>query len=91
MSGESPSGDAGDPGGDLPPAQARQFVTDRLSDPEAYRLLIRLAETTRRHSRRCWSTAAATALAAAASVLRLLASGLYRANIGDKSKTEVPE
>ena len=91
MSGESPSGDALDPGGDLPPAQTQQFVTDRLSDPEAYRFLIRLAHTAQHQSLRCWSTAAATALAAAASVLRLLASGLYRANIGAKSKTELPE
>ena len=58
-------------------------ASPRLSDPDAYRLLIRLGQTTQNLAPRCWSTAAATALAAASHALRALASALYRANIRD--------
>lgn len=67
---------AGDEYYDLVPSR-------RLSDPDAYRLLIRLGHTTQNLAPRCWSTAAATALAAASHALRALASALYRANIRD--------
>jgi hypothetical protein len=53
----------------------------RLSDLDAYRLLVRLSERTRALSARCWSTAAGAAFAVAATVLRTLASALYRANL----------
>ena len=56
-----------------------------LTDLDAYRLLIRLGHTMQHLSARSSSTAAATALAAAARALRLLASALYRANIRDPS------
>ena len=62
--------------------------SSRLSDIDAYRLLVRLAHSTHQLSARCWSTAAATALAAAAKALRLLASALYRANIRDAAKRD---
>jgi hypothetical protein len=55
----------------------------RLSDVDAYRLLLRLGHTAQHLALRCWSTAAATALIAAAQTLRTLASALYRANIRD--------
>lgn len=63
--------------------QLHQRVSPRLSDVEAYRLLVRLGHTAQHLAPRCWSTAAATALAAAAHTLRTLASALYRANIHD--------
>ena len=62
--------------------------SSRLSDIDAYRLLIRLGHSTHQLSARCWSTAAATALAAAAKALSLLASALYRANIRDAAKRD---
>ena len=55
----------------------------RLTDIEAYCLLLRLGHTAQHLAPRCWSTAAATALAAAAQTLRTLASALYRANISE--------
>lgn len=54
---------------------------ERLSDLDVYRLLLRLSERTGELAARCWSRAAATTLAAAARVLRALASALYRANL----------
>ena len=78
-----------DPAGDLPPRDGLWPVdrhsAPRLSDIDAYRLLVRLAHSTHQLSARCWSTAAATALGAAAKALRLLASALYRANIREPS------
>jgi len=67
------------------PADSRphQLGSPHLNDHEAYQLLIRLEQTAHHHAPRCWSTAAATALAAAAHTLRALASALYRANIRD--------
>ena len=58
-------------------------LSPRLSDLDAYRVLVRLGQTTHHLSARSWSTAAATALAAASQALRRLASALYRANIRD--------
>ena len=76
-----------DPAGDLPPRDGLWPVdrhsAPRLSDIDAYRLLARLGHSMHHLSARCWSTAAATALGAAAKALRLLASALYRANIRD--------
>ena len=63
--------------------QGDRLSSSRLSDIDAHRLLVRLGHSTHQLSARCWSTAAATALAAAAKALRLLASALYRANIRD--------
>ena len=75
------------PAGDLPPRDGLWPVDQpgapRLSDIDVYRLLGRLGHSMHHLSARCWSTAAATALGAAAKALRLLASALYRANIRD--------
>lgn len=84
MSGDGPPNPSGDAPGEQPHESPHQLVPPRLSDLEAYRLLVRLGHTTHQLSARCWSTAAATALAAAAKVLRALASALSRANIADK-------
>ena len=70
--------------GPLPPRRCPR-VDGRLSDLEVYQLLVRGADSSRNLANRCWSTAAATALSAAAAALRVLASALYRANIGDPS------
>ena len=66
---------------ETPPFAAQQPMRERLSDLDAYRQLLRLSEETGDLSQRCWSTAASTAFAAASKVLRILASGLYRANL----------
>ena len=58
--------------------------SQRLSDIDAYRLLVRRGRTMHNLSARCWSTAAATALTAAGQVLRQLAAALYRANIKER-------
>jgi len=78
--GACPSGGVPRPAGD---EHLHPVASPRLSDPDAYRLLIRFGHTTQNLAPRCWSTAAATALAAAAHTLRALASALYRANIRD--------
>jgi hypothetical protein len=82
MSGDDLSGGEGssEDGPSLPPLRIHP---PRLTDVEAYGHLVRLGHLTHRLSARCWSTAAATALAAAAHTLRALASALYRANIRD--------
>ena len=84
--------DSHDPAGDLPPGDglwpAERHGAPLLSDIDAYRMLVRLGHTLHHLSARCWSTAAATALGAAAKALRLLALPLYRANLGHSAKRD---
>jgi hypothetical protein len=70
---------------EMPSARLLRAHSSRLTDIQTYRLLVRLGRLTQRLSTRCWSTAAATALNAAAQALRGLASALYRANIDDRT------
>ena len=85
-------GELDDPSGGRPSGKESwpedRLGLSRLSDIDAYRLLIRLGHSMHHLSARCWSTAAATALGAAAKALRLLASALYRANIRDAAKRD---
>jgi hypothetical protein len=59
------------------PAPAKE----RLDDLQVYRLLIDEAAQLETAATSCWSTGAATALAAASRVIRTLASAIYKASL----------
>ena len=90
MSEEGPLGGSDGLSSDLPHELRQEIVTTRLSDLEAYGTLVRLGQSAEHFSERCWSTAATTAFAAAAKVLRTLASAAYRANLKNYMEEEEP-
>jgi hypothetical protein len=73
--------DRGEPIAQFPPEGPSGI--ERLDDLEVYRYLVVIAAEVQDRASRCWSRTAATTLAAAATVLRRLASGLYRARDRD--------
>ena len=59
------------------------LIAERLDDLTIYKRLVHIAQELEWLSKRCWSVASGTAVAATARIITALASAVYRATLRD--------